>query len=215
MLLKIKKISTFHKCKHPSIGEVFSGCDNFSANFYSGINFVFGDVFSNGWACTYALSKGGFSGIVEGEVFIDDLPIDFKSLRQSVYYVAYNELTLLKKIKFKNILKFFEKWGDTKLNIYKQFELNKIDSEFGIMDRKFEQMSHWIYFCSCLVGILKGKRILCFPWINASEILIQSYRFNILSKYAQENDLIIIIPTPMFDNRAKKVIEYPYTFVVG
>lgn len=215
MHLIIKCLSTFHICKHPLIGEINSGCDCFSADFYSGINFVFGDVFDNGWACTYAMCMGHQAGIIKGEFYINESIMDIKSLRKLTYYVGFDELIFLKKVKLKKVLNWCKYWKNEKDGIYKNMKLEEIDSECKIMNRKFEQMGHWIYFCSCLVGIAKGKKIFCFPWIDAKETLIQSYRFNLLAKYAQENDIIIIIPTSPLDEQAKHQIEYSYNYVIG
>lgn len=212
MIVKVEVLSTFHRCKHPLIGEVISGCDEYSAELYPGINFLFGDVFANGWACTYAISKGSRSGFFEGNFFVDNELISLNELRKLTYYVAYNEKKYLKKIKLNTALNMCKDWSNIKDDVCKQFKLRDIDEDGYLMGRRFEQLSHSIYLCSCLLGIAKGKKIFCFPWLSESETLLQTYRFSLLSEYALKNDLIIIIPTPLFFNRKK---EYPYKLVIG
>lgn len=201
MEIQIKNLTTFQKCWHYSIGKVNNYCINCNIKLYNGFNFFLGDVVDNGWLCTYTLSMGTKRSISDGKFYIDNRQVDFSLIKKYSYYVNYNEFRLFNR-------------NRTIMSMLKNIDiLNSFDIEKTIVKKKFMELNHWSYFCSCLIGLSKGKNILCFPWIPHKEICIQSYRFSLLAEYAKENELVIIIPTDKIDICTNDDIPYSYSIV--
>lgn len=135
--------------------------------------------------------------VLENErFFIDDSAVSLKDIRKNTYFINLKEKSFfLKNRKFKSMI-------DTNSKI-----IELLDIQSAVFDLRFKQLWHWSYLCSCAIGINKGKNILFFPWINAKECSIQSYRINKLFEYSQQNDLIIIIPTDSIEIFENNLIE--------
>ena len=118
------------------------------------------------------------------KVCVINSELDVNDISNRVYFVNYNEKgMLLRNRKFKSVI-------DTNSEIVKL-----LDIQSNVFELKFKQLWHWSYLCSCALGISKGKKILIFPWISSTECSVQSYRINKLFEYAQQNELIVVIPT--------------------
>lgn len=127
--------------------------------------------------------------------YINNFEIDIKDLRKSIYFINFKEKGLfLRSRKFKSTI-------DTNSEIIKLLDIQE-----NVFDLRVKQLWHWSYLCSCAIGINKGKNILLFPWISATECSIQSYRINKLFEYSQQNDLIVIIPTDSIETLKNNTI---------
>ncbi|MGN1415300.1 MAG: hypothetical protein ACI4XF_00515 [Oscillospiraceae bacterium] len=208
MKLRIEDLTTVQKCRHPTVGTILSSCFEYSAELDTGINFISGDVFDEGWICSYALSKGKLSAVQEGRFYLDGMPISLKDLRKMTYYVSYDERTVFSRMKFRAMLKLFGSRSITESKLVRCFGLEEF-----ILDRQFRCLGHWHYLCSCIIGILKGKKILCFPWLHSGEVALQTYRFRFLSRFAEKNGIIVLIPTAEIRDYEKAYIECPYNHI--
>ncbi|MGN0696069.1 MAG: hypothetical protein ACI4J5_04795 [Oscillospiraceae bacterium] len=208
MKLKTEALTTMQKCVHPTIGGVFSSCVKYSAELDTGINFIAGDVFSEGWMLSYALSKGKLRDVREGNFYLDGSPISLHDLRKMTWYVSFKELTKFGGVKLGTMLKLLGRGVVTERDIVRCFGL-----EESLLDMPFDSMGHWHYLCSCIIGILKGKKILCFPWLHSGEVSLQTYRFKYLSRFAEKNGIIVLIPTAEICEYDRSFIEYPYNYI--
>ena len=199
MSLKIINLSTKQKCYHKSIGVKKIECENYSFELRHGINFMVGDI---GWLCSFVLSMSNNSKIQVDSIYLNESKIELNKVRKISYYVNYNEFKCFhKKIKLK-------RWLKNETKIIKAFELTE-----RLLEKNFYQLEHWSYLCSCAIGIMNNKKILCFPLIPEKEVRIQSYRFKLLSKYALLNDLYVIIPINHINEYTKETIDYMHTIV--
>lgn len=208
MKLKIEDLTTMQKCVHPTIGGVFSSCMKYSAELDTGINFIAGDVFSEGWMCSYALSKGRLRDVREGKFYLDGSSISLSDLRKMTWYVSFEELTKFGGVKLGTMLKLLGRGVVTERDIVRCFGL-----EESLLDSDFDSLGHWHYLCSCIIGILSGKKILCFPWLHKGETAVQSCRFKYLSRFAERNGIIVLIPTEELREYDRSFIEYPYNYI--
>lgn len=201
MKLRIENLTTVQKCYHYSIGTIKSYCVNLNIELHNGFNFLLGDVMGNGWLCSYVLSMANKRSIMNGNFYIDDLLVDYYQVKRQCYYVKYNEL------------KFYNRYRSINSMIIDSSILDDFKIDSAIRKKNFFHLEHWSLLCSCLIGISKKKKILCFPWIPSTEIDIQSERFYLLSEYAKVNDLVIVVPTNEINDYVKKHIIYDHSIV--
>lgn len=129
-------------------------------------------------------------------IFINDSIVNYKSLKKHIYYVNVKEKKMLfRNMKFKSLIK-----SDSDI-------IRELDIESELFDLRLKQLWHRSYICSCAIGIKKGKKILIFPWINAKECSVQSYRIKKLYDYSKQHDLIVIIPTESIEIFKNTIIE--------
>ena len=129
-------------------------------------------------------------------IYIDNYKVNTKHLSEKMYFINIKENGFfLRNKKLKNVI-------DADSEIVKL-----LDIPDNVFEQKLKQLWHWSYLCSCAIGIEKGKQILIFPWISATECSIQSYRFNKLYEYSTKNDLIVIIPTESIEILKNNIID--------
>lgn len=202
MKVEIKDLTTFQNCSDYSIGTVKHYCFNLNLKLHNGINFLLGSVMENGWLCSYVLAMAKKHSITQGSFYINDVLVDFNQIKRLSYYINKNEMKLINR---KKTMKRF---------LYDDKLLLEFNIDSCIKKRRFISLSHWSYLCSCIIGLSRGKQILCFPWIPNSEVNVQAYRFNLLAEYAKKNDVIVVIPTDAEEHSLRKEVDYDCNIVI-
>ncbi len=208
MTLKIKNLVYTEKWEHPTAGSINGSCYMENAELDSGINLVTSDLSGSGAALSYALTKG--KSPKSGEFYVNDKKISLFSLKRMTSYIAFDELKKYRKYTFEELLRKSSRDEAAYSEITGFFLTDEAMKDYDppLLQHRIEQLSHWIYLCSCMSEILAGRKILCFPWIPKRETAVQSYRLSLLAEYAQENDIIVIIPTETLDAETINGMNY-------
>ncbi len=193
--LEIKNLTTNRICKTKQMGSIFtSKCDDFSHTFSAGLTFLAGEIYDGGWSVADFLARPEEGDESAVELYWNGRKTSVEEIRKTVYYVSDNMCGLEhnKKTVEENLQDVFceDKVGMDYETFVKTFQLR----ELARFDRRVLYTGHSFWFYTAVFGIGMGKRIIAYPWLSATEISVQSYRFNLLAKLATQFDFLVLVP---------------------
>lgn len=208
MKIEINNMHIWGDCFHNHIGRINLGHFYISAQFKTGMNLIVGNLQDCGLKLSYTLCKGIPNKTYKCDsICYNNKVVQPKQLKELTYYVANEDKLILGKC-FSLSTMWHLKIAKKKTS---SLDINEMRIKFCLeenyINRSLHALSHNRLLYSSAVGYAYGKKIFCFPWISFSELKSQTVRFSILSKIAEEENLIFIIPV-----ESAEIFENSFSF---
>ncbi|MBW7474564.1 hypothetical protein K0T92_07385 [Paenibacillus oenotherae] len=195
--LKVSNLTTITDPKLSNYGQMRDLCHDFSYTFSSGRAYgIICECGAGGWGLSYALSGRGV--VIDGQVQLDDKPLDQKTLQRVACYVGEEERTrgLLGWYRSISVKKQIIK-GLSDSNVSLSYD--QIIHNFGLtperINHKFAGIGNERWNASAAIGMARGSILYCFPWLNSDFITRLRPRIEAIVREAKKQDGIVLIPT--------------------
>lgn len=199
MILDIKELAYFGLCTHSHIGKMYTrGGWDISCKLVTGGNLLIGPIYGNGWKLSCALAKGRIvyrNGYVNTKLILNGKEVSIKKIKKLSFDVGdlYGfRGTVGKYMRVDQSIKRALKKNKSPLT-YEEI-INSLELRKDYINRPLRYTGNNIWICSMAIGIAKGKKIFCLPWLNIGELKCQVYRLNLMAKVAESIDGILIVP---------------------